>query len=127
MTDIIKLTGDKYECFETYLYNLYWSQSGKHCLSDMLVVWAPMYDCDLNQESIDEVPKYPHLFHADTDLYDDKGRFGWFTTDDDWCEGENWAVIHAVYMLDDLKYEPGIGFTGIPLTLTGRDDRKGNE
>lgn len=127
MTDIICLKGgNAYEIFENYLTDLYDAQKSEYCLDDLLVVWGLAYDADdvIKMLQSGGTGTYPTLFEHDIDRWDSRRLF---YNENDWWEGEHWAVVDAVYSISELSYVPGKGFGGRAMKLLGRDDRRVKE
>ena len=132
MTDIICLKdGDAYEIFENYLTDLYDAQRNEegvidYCLDDLLVVWGLAYDEDdvIKMLQSGGAGTYPTLFEHDIDRWESRRLF---YNVGDWCEGEHWAVVDAVYSISELSYVPGKGFDGRAMKLLGRDDRRAKQ
>lgn len=130
MTDVINLrNGNAYEIFEKYLTDLYWAQvdeNGRcnYCMGDLLVVWGLAYDLDGVSECL-PAGTFPTLFECIFEPDDDYGLL--FSNSSDWWEGQEWAVVDAVYTIEELSYVPGKGFGGRAMKLLGRDDRREKE
>lgn len=138
MTDIIDLDkGNSYQIFENYLYDLYFAQVDEnglcnYCMDDLLVVWDLVYDYN-GPEYLNEVieaqgkDSTPTLFEHDPSDDDRWEAHRLFFNFGDWSEGERWAVVHAVYSISELAYDPETGgFRCRPMKLLGRDDRRVN-
>ena len=131
MTDIIYLErGNSYQIFENYLYDLYSAQVDEeghcnYCMDDLLVVWGLAYDlADLEKMLETGGSSYPTLFEHDPTDDERREQHRIFFNVDDWCEGERWAAVFAVYSLSEIYHDPSInGFKGRPMKLLGRDDR----
>ena len=139
MTDVIDLSkGDPYQIFENYLHDLYFAQVDddghcNYCMDDLLVVWD-LVSGHRDSEYLDEVVKdggkgnFPTLFECDPQ---DKRRWDEhriFFSYNDWCEGERWAVVHAVYSLSELSYDPEANTLRCrSMKLADRDDREADE
>ena len=139
MTDVIDLSkGDSYQIFENYLHDLYFAQvddngNCNYCMDDLLVVWDLVYDYK-GPEYLNEVIErqgknnFPTLFEHDSSDDDRWSTHRIFFSYNDWCEGERWAVVHAVFSLSEMCYDPDIdGFKRKSMKLLNRDDREEEE
>ena len=131
MTDVIELKGNPYKTFENYLYDLYFAQCDEkghcnYCMGDLLVVWGLARDLkDLEKMILkSETGGRPVLFTHDVSDDERWQEHCIFYNTDDWCEGEHYVAVFAVYSLDEIHHDPEInGFRGRPMKLLGRDDR----